>query len=54
MDSAEELDEMLSNVGCQTRVIHGMFYWPAHDEWTWIPHATVNYAMHAVKSERKI
>ena len=45
----EELDAMLSAVGCQTRVIHGMFYWPLHDQWTWIPQATVNYALHAVK-----
>ncbi len=45
----EELQDMLRAGGCSTRLIHGMFYWPVFDKWTWIPHPKVNYALHAVK-----
>lgn len=45
----EELDAWLAEAGCRTRLIHGMFYWPVFDEWSWIPQARVNYALHAVK-----
>ena len=45
----EELDDWLKKSGCQTRLVHGMFYFPIFNKWTWIPQATVNYATHAVK-----
>ena len=45
----EELDKMLIQAGCQMRLIHGMFYWPVSNTWTWIPDAGVNYAVHAIK-----
>lgn len=46
----EEMDEMLTKAGCQLRLIHGMFYWPISNTWTWIPDASVNYAVHSIKN----
>ncbi len=46
----EELQSMLKEEGgCQVRLIHGMFYWPVFNKWSWIPQANVNYALHAIK-----
>jgi len=45
----EELQEWLKGSGCQTNLIHGLFYWPVFDEWTWMAQPTVNYALQAKK-----
>ena len=48
----QELESMLKNSGFSFRVrlLHGMFYFPFIDKWTWIPDTGVNYALHAVKT----
>ena len=46
----EELQEMLKDAGCETRLVHGMFYWPGFNKWTWVEQTSVNYAIHAVKN----
>ena len=47
----QELQHMLdsSRYTFRTRLLHGMFYFPFFDKWTWIPDTSVNYALHAVK-----
>ncbi len=47
--SPEELDAMLTSNGCQIRLIHGMFYWPVFNQWTWIAQTNVNYAVYATR-----
>ena len=42
--------EMLSGSGCQTRLVHGMMYNPLTNSWSWAPSASVNFALHSVKS----
>jgi len=47
----QELQHMLDSTkySFRTRLLHGMFYFPFFDKWTWIPDTSVNYALHAVK-----
>jgi len=45
----EELGAMLAKSGCKTRLVHGMFYIPGVNKWSWIGDTAVNYALHAVK-----
>ena len=33
----------------KTRLVHGMFYIPFINKWTWVPDTSVNYAVHAIK-----
>lgn len=44
-----ELDTILSEVGCQSRLVHGMLYLPVLNKWSWVSDNSVNYAFHAVK-----
>ena len=48
----QELENMLKNSGYNFRVrlVHGMFYIPFLNRWSWIPDTAVNYALHAVKT----
>jgi len=46
-----ELGDMLSQGGCQTRLVHGMTYLPVFNKWSWVSDLSVNYALHAVKKE---
>ena len=48
--SPEVISEMLSGSGCQTRLVHGMMYNPLTNNWSWAPSASVNFALHSVKS----
>ena len=46
----DEAQKWLKEAGCsRIRLVHGMFYVPGIDKWTWIPDTAVNYAIHAVK-----
>jgi len=46
----EEVEKWLKEAGCsKIRLVHGMFYIPFLNKWTWIPDTAVNYAIHAVK-----
>jgi polyprenyldihydroxybenzoate methyltransferase/3-demethylubiquinol 3-O-methyltransferase len=45
----EELTAMVEASGCRVRLVHGMFYVPWVNKWTWFPDTAVNYAMHAIK-----
>ena len=45
----EELEAMLERSGCSVRLVHGMFYWPVFNSWSWTSSTAVNYAVHAVK-----
>ena len=46
----QELEAWLREEGnCSPRLVQGMFYWPVFDRWMWIPQASVNYIVHAVK-----
>ncbi len=45
----EELTEMVETTGCNVRCIHGMFYIPGVNKWSWFPDTSVNYALHAIK-----
>ena len=45
-----ELSKMIEDVdGCNVRSIHGMFYVPGLNKWSWFPDSSVNYALHAIK-----
>ena len=33
----------------KTRLVHGMFYIPFINKWTWVPDTSVNYAVHTIK-----
>ena len=48
----QELENMIKDSGYNFRVrlVHGMFYIPFLNRWTWIPDTAVNYALHAVKT----
>ena len=45
----EELIKMVEDANCHVRLVHGMFYIPGVNKWTWFPDTSVNYALHAVK-----
>ena len=49
----KELENMLFDSGFpyRIRLVHGMFYIPFFNRWSWIPDTGVNYALHAVKSK---
>jgi len=49
-----EVEKWLKDAGCsKIRLVHGMFYVPFLNKWTWIPDTAVNYAIHAVKVPSK-
>ena len=49
----QELETMLQNSGFpfRVRLVHGMFYIPFLNRWTWIPDTAVNYVLHAVNTK---
>jgi len=47
-----ELGDMLSQGGCQTRLVNGMMYLPVFNKWSWVSDFSVNYALHAVKKQK--
>jgi len=49
--TTEELQAMLEKSGCQTRLVHGMFYVPGVNRWFWVGDTAVNYALQAVKTK---
>ncbi len=46
----EEAQEMLDAAGCKTLTVRGMHFSPFKKRWYWIPHPTIFYALHAVKT----
>ena len=48
----EELTKMVEVSGSKVRSVHGMFYVPGVNTWTWFPDSSVNYAIHAIKPKR--
>ena len=48
----EELTKMVEVSGSKVRSVHGMFYIPGVNTWTWFPDSSVNYAIHAIKPKR--
>ena len=48
----QELEAMLADGGCESRVVRGLMYWPFLNWWHWWPFTSVNYAVHAVKVGR--
>ena len=46
----QELQMMLEKCGCSTKLVHGMCYNPLTDEWKWSKNVSINYAIHAVKT----
>ncbi|XP_026288154.1 ubiquinone biosynthesis O-methyltransferase, mitochondrial [Frankliniella occidentalis] len=46
-----ELQIMLEKYGCFTKLLHGMCYNPLTDEWHWSQNVSINYAIHAVKTD---
>jgi len=49
----QELEEMLEEAGCRTRLVHGMFYIPGVNKWTWVGDTGVNYALQSVKLKKE-
>jgi len=47
----EELTKMIEATECNVRSVHGMFYIPGVNKWTWFPDSSVNYALHAIKRQ---
>nr|XP_012144778.1 PREDICTED: hexaprenyldihydroxybenzoate methyltransferase, mitochondrial isoform X2 [Megachile rotundata]XP_012144779.1 PREDICTED: hexaprenyldihydroxybenzoate methyltransferase, mitochondrial isoform X2 [Megachile rotundata] len=47
--SPAEMQRLLETYGCKTKLIHGMFYNPLKNEWSWVASRAINYAIHAVK-----
>ena len=46
----EEVQGWMKAAGIsKTRLVHGMFYIPFINKWTWVPDTSVNYAVHAIK-----
>jgi len=45
----KELTDMIDATGCDVRAVHGMFYVPGLNKWSWFPDTSVNYALHAIK-----
>ena len=48
--TTEELSKMIEDSGGSVRLLHGMFYIPGLNKWTWFPDTSVNYALHAIKA----
>ena len=48
--TTQELTTMVEDSGANVRLIHGMFYIPGLNKWTWFPDTSVNYALHAIKA----
>merc|ERR1711992_505342 len=48
--TTQELTAMMEDSGASVRLIHGMFYIPGLNKWTWFPDTSVNYALHAIKA----
>ncbi|XP_067839947.1 ubiquinone biosynthesis O-methyltransferase, mitochondrial [Heptranchias perlo] len=48
--SPEELQRLLESNGFTVEFINGMLYNPLFGSWSWISNASINYALHAVKS----
>ena len=48
--TTQELTNMVEDSGASVRLIHGMFYIPGLNKWTWFPDTSVNYALHAIKA----
>lgn len=47
--SPQEVQRMIEACGLKTKLIHGMFYNPIKNEWSWTSCAVINYALHALK-----
>lgn len=47
--SPAEMQRLLETYDCKTKLIHGMFYNPLKNEWSWVASRAINYAIHAVK-----
>ena len=48
--SPERISELLAELDCQTRLVHGMMYNPLTNSWCFASDNSVNFALHAVKS----
>jgi len=46
-----DLQYILEKNQCTTRLVHGMWYNPLSKRWDWAKDTSINYAVHAVKSE---
>lgn len=46
----EQLEEALETNGCHVRLIHGTFFNPLTQTWSWLKSTDLTYALHAVKS----
>lgn len=46
-----DLQFILERNQCNTRLVHGMWYNPISKRWGWAKDTSINYAIHAVKSE---
>jgi len=50
-----QVQHMLDNCGCKTKLIHGLKVNPLTSQWSWSSFTTINYGLHAVKErETKI
>lgn len=47
--SPEEVQRMVESCGLKTKLIHGMFYNPIRNEWSWTSCSVINYVLHAIK-----
>ncbi|XP_058791220.1 ubiquinone biosynthesis O-methyltransferase, mitochondrial [Phymastichus coffea] len=48
----EDTRRFLERYDCKTLLVHGMFYNPATNKWSWTSSTAINYALHAVKQEK--
>ncbi|XP_064473714.1 ubiquinone biosynthesis O-methyltransferase, mitochondrial-like [Ornithodoros turicata] len=45
----QQLQEALESNGCFVRLIHGTFYNPLTNSWSWVKNSSITYALHAIK-----
>ncbi|XP_014674626.1 PREDICTED: ubiquinone biosynthesis O-methyltransferase, mitochondrial-like [Priapulus caudatus] len=48
--SPATLQEIAAANGCETRLLHGMYYNPLSNRWRWGRDTSISYAMHMVKA----
>ncbi|XP_029170188.1 ubiquinone biosynthesis O-methyltransferase, mitochondrial [Nylanderia fulva] len=44
-----EIQRILDNYGCKTKLIHGIKVNPLTNQWSWASFTSINYGLHAVK-----
>ncbi|KAH0555514.1 ubiquinone biosynthesis O-methyltransferase, mitochondrial [Cotesia glomerata] len=49
--SPEDTQRLLDQHGCSTQLVHGVFFNPLTNTWSWTSSKNIFYALHAVKSE---